>query len=235
MGALTSQIPKPLLPIGPKPLLEHILDRLREADIERVAIVIGYRGKLIQQHFAKYPMPISWFHQTELNGTAPAVGLTCTFTGEDPFLLTFGDIWCDVNDYRGLMSTLLEVPNVEAVLGVRWVDDPFQGAAVYVDGEGNVVKIVEKPVRGTSETNWNSAGLYVFRPSIKEAIDRVSISQRGEYEITSAIERLIEGKRKLRYYAVSESWHDVGHPEDLYKLSEALGYRRVSSPQTPTK
>src|SRR5690349_12595201 len=98
MGVLTDRLPKPMLPIGPKPLLEHILDRLRKADIERVGIVIGYRGELIEQHFAEYPMPISWFRQTELTGTAPALGLTRAFTREDPFLLTFGDIWCDVSD-----------------------------------------------------------------------------------------------------------------------------------------
>ena len=234
MGALTSQVPKPMLPIGPKPLMEHILERLREADIERVAIVTGYRGELIEQHFAEYPIPISWFRQTELNGTAPALGLTRAFTGDDPFLLTFGDIWCDVSDYRGLMRTLGEAGNVEGVLGVRQVEDPWQGAAVYVSGEGDVIDIVEKPARGTSGTKWNSAGLYVFRQSIMDEIRRVRISQRGEYELTSAIEQLIKGGYRLRHYGVSERWRDVGRPEDLDELSAALGYRATPSPQAPT-
>ena len=101
MGELTKDIPKPMLPVGPKPLLEHLLDTLRDVGIQQAGIVIGYRGELIEQHFARYPMPISWFRQSELNGTAPAVALARDFIGSDPFLLVFGDIWCAASHEPG--------------------------------------------------------------------------------------------------------------------------------------
>ena len=224
MGELTKDIPKPMLPVGPKPLLEHLLDTLRAVGIQQAGIVIGYRGELIEQHFARYPMPISWFRQSELNGTAPAVALARDFIGSDPFLLVFGDIWCEANDYRGLINVLNEAPDIEAVLGVRWVDDPWRGAAVYVDDDECVTQILEKPPKGTSGTHWNSAGMYVFRPSIMQEIDRVPLSPRGEYEIASAIEQLIQRPCAVRYYAISGRWLDVGRPEDLNALSKALGY-----------
>jgi NDP-sugar pyrophosphorylase family protein len=224
MGALTDHLPKPLLPIGPKPLLEYILDALREAGIQRFGVVIGYLGDLIEQHFARYPVPISWFYQTELNGTARAVGITRDFVGTDPFLLTFGDIWCEAKDYRSLMGSLTERDSTAAVIAVRWVGDPWAGAAVYVDNEGYVTNVVEKPAQGTSGTNWNSAGVYAFRKSLMLELEHVPISPRGEYEIASAINQLIDNGSKLRYYPISGGWHDVGRPEDLRALSAELGY-----------
>jgi UDP-N-acetylglucosamine diphosphorylase / glucose-1-phosphate thymidylyltransferase / UDP-N-acetylgalactosamine diphosphorylase / glucosamine-1-phosphate N-acetyltransferase / galactosamine-1-phosphate N-acetyltransferase len=224
MGALTNHVPKPMLPIGPKPLLEHILDALREAGIQRFGIVIGYLGDLIEQHFARYPVPISWFYQTELNGTARALSLTRDFVGTDPFLLTFGDIWCEAKDYGSLIGALTENDSTEAVIAVRWVEDPWAGAAVYVDNDGYVTSVIEKPDKGTSGTNWNSAGLYAFRKSVMQELEHVPISPRGEYEIASAIDQLIDRGRKLRYYSISGRWHDVGRPEDLRALSSELGY-----------
>lgn len=212
MGHLTDQIPKPMIRVSGKPLLEHILDRLRDAGVQSVAIVTGYRGDLIQEYFAHYPLPITWLHQEQLNGTATAVRLAKDFVANDPFLLTFGDIWCDVADYLGLIAALAD--DTAAVLGVRKVDDPWQGAAVYVR-DGAVVEIIEKPAQGTSTTNWNSAGLYAFRAEIFDALERVEKSPRGEYEITSAIELTIQVARKVKVYAIEGIWRDVGRPEDL--------------------
>jgi dTDP-glucose pyrophosphorylase len=203
-----------------KPLLEHILDNLLAAGIGKVAIVTGYRHELIEEYFAHYPMAISWFHQEELNGTATAVRLTKDFVGPDPFLLTFGDIWCDAEDYRGIAATLTD--DVSAVLGVRRVDDPWQGAAVY-ERDGIVTKIVEKPPKGTSTTYWNSAGLYMFRPDLFEELERVEKSPRGEYEISSAIEQMIERGKKLKIYSIQGVWRDVGRPEDLVALESGPG------------
>jgi NDP-sugar pyrophosphorylase family protein len=212
MGHLTDEIPKPMIRVSGKPLLEHILDRLREAGIQSAAVVTGYRHELIEEYFERYPLPITFLQQQELNGTATAVRLARQFVASDPFLLTFGDIWCDVADYLGLMAMLSG--GTEAVLGVRRVDDPWQGAAVY-EQDGAVVNIVEKPAKGASTTNWNSAGLYVFRATVFDELERVKKSPRGEYEITSAIEQMIAAGTKLKIYAIQGKWRDVGRPEDL--------------------
>ncbi len=219
MGSLTEQIPKPMIRVAGKPLLEHVLDGLREAGIARAAVVTGYRHELVEEYFQQYPIPISWVHQDQLNGTATAVRLTKDAVGQDAFLLTFGDIWCEPADYRGLIATLVE--DTAAVLGVRKVDDPWQGAAVY-EQSGVVGKIVEKPERGTSQTNWNSAGLYCFRPDVFAELDRVQKSARGEYEITSAIEQMIAAEKTLRIYEVRGTWRDVGRPEDLAEMEKLM-------------
>jgi len=93
---------------------------------------------------------------------------------------------------------------------------------VYCDETGAVTKIVEKPPRGTSTTHWNSAGLYAFSPEIFDEIATVPRSPRGEYEITTAIEQLIEHGRPVRMFEMTGAWRDVGRPEDLAVADEIL-------------
>jgi NDP-sugar pyrophosphorylase family protein len=214
MGALTEDLPKPMLPVAGKPLLEHILDRLRQAGITACGIVTGYRGEAIEEHFARYPMSLEFLHQAVINGTAGAARLARTFAGDDPFLLTYGDIWCEPDDYRRVIQPIEEEPETEATLAVKFAEDPFQGAAVYL-AEGFIERIVEKPPQGTSTTNWNSAGVYCFRARVFDELDQVPLSARGEYELTSAIEQMIAAGRKLRAIEIKGTWRDIGRPEDL--------------------
>jgi len=214
MGTLTEELPKPMLSVAGKPLLEHILDRLGQAGVNECGLITGYRHEVIQQHFANYPMKLTFIHQEVINGTAGAAKLARTFAGNDPFLLTYGDIWSEPDDYRRVMQPIEDEPETEATLAVKYVEDPFQGAAVYVE-EGFIRKIIEKPPKGTSTTHWNSAGIYCFRPRVFAEIDRVPLSSRGEYELTSAIEQMIDGGRKLRAVEIRGAWRDIGRPEDL--------------------
>jgi UDP-N-acetylglucosamine diphosphorylase / glucose-1-phosphate thymidylyltransferase / UDP-N-acetylgalactosamine diphosphorylase / glucosamine-1-phosphate N-acetyltransferase / galactosamine-1-phosphate N-acetyltransferase len=219
MGDLTAQIPKPMLPLAGKPMLEHILDRLTEAGIRQYLIVIGYYGDHIKEHFAGSDFDITYQEQTVINGTAKAALLARDFSGPDPFLLTFGDILCEPADYLGLTARL--TGDVAAVLGVKYVDDPHQGAAVY-ETEGRVTRIIEKPEKGSSTTNWNSAGLYAFAPAIFEELARVPLSTRGEYELTTAIETWVNTGRHVEMYAIQGDWMDVGRPQDLAKAENLV-------------
>ncbi len=218
MGKLTGNLPKPMLPVNGKPLLEHILDRLREAAFESVLIVTGYLAEKIESHFAKYPMRVEFVRQTVTNGTATAALLGREFVGQDPFLLMYGDILAEPEDYRGLVQ-LMNQPDVEGVIAVKHVPDPFQGAAVYESG-GQVTRIVEKPPRGESTTNWNSAGIYAFRRGIFDELEAVPLSERGEYELTSAVAQMLSKGKRLMLYELRGEWRDVGRPEDLEAASE---------------
>ncbi len=214
MGDLTAHIPKPMLPLAGRPMLEHILERLGEAGVREYLIVIGYYGAQIQEHFAGSGFDITYVEQTVVNGTGRATLLARDFAAHDPFLLTFGDILTEPANYTGIAAELTK--DVDAVLGVKHVDDPYQGAAVYEENR-RVTKIIEKPPIGTSTTNWNSAGLYAFQPAIFDELERTPLSPRGEYEITTAIESWVNAGRNVRMYSMQGDWLDVGRPEDLAK------------------
>jgi len=218
MGLLTADIPKPMLEAAGKPLLEHILDRMREAGISRVLLVVGYRREVIQEHFAEYDLDIEYVVQDKLDGTARAVALGRDFAASDACLVTFGDIVCEPSDYRGIVERHRDA---SGVLGAKWVDDPYQGAAIYEE-DGVVRDIIEKPQKGTSTTHWNSAGLYVFEPEIFGYLDRVELSPRGEYELTAAIANMIHDGRRMLLYDIQGGWRDVGRPEDLPVAQDLL-------------
>ncbi len=214
MKELTTDRPKPMLEVNGKPLIEHVLDRLRAAGFTRALVVTGYRAESIEQYVAGLQMAIEFVRQEPQDGTATAAALARGFTGGDPFLLTFGDIVATAEDYSGIAAQLESDEGASAAVGVKWVDDPWQGAAVYEE-DGRVVRIIEKPPPGTSSTHWNSAGLYTFRPEVFEELARVERSPRGEYELTSAVEALLAHGRRLLLYALKGGWQDVGRPEDL--------------------
>ena len=203
-----------MLVVSGKPLLEHVLERLRKAGIEAVFVVTGFRAETIERYFSSYPMRLVFGRQQSINGTAKAALLAREFVGDDPFLLTYGDILVGSEEYLGIAAQLEADRATSGVLGVKRVDDPWKGAAVYEEA-GRVSRIVEKPARGTSSTNWNSAGLYAFRAAIFDALAAVTPSMRGEYELTSGIERQLAEGLRVEMYEIKGPWSDVGRPEDL--------------------
>jgi len=220
LGTLTDDLPKPMLPLKGKPILEHLLDRLRAAGFDQAFLVTGYRAETIEDHFRAYPMTIATARQTEINGTARAALLARSFVGDEPFFLTYGDILCEPGDYAGMRARM--TPDADGVIGCKWVDDPFQGAAVYPDETGRVTRMIEKPEKGTSTTHWNSAGLYCFSASIFDEFARVPQSPRGEYEITSGIVQQIDQQKRLLLYGIEGAWKDIGRPEDFAAAQEMV-------------
>lgn len=224
MGSMTEEMPKPMLAIAGKPMLEHILERLAQAGIERFLIVVGYHREIIQSYFSGSGFDIEFLVQEPVNGTGSAALLAREFAGDEPFLMSFGDILCSPGEYERAMATL--DAETEAVLAVKAVDDPWQGAAVYEEN-GRILKIIEKPPMGTSRTRWNSAGFYCFRKAVFGYLERLQPSIRNEYEVTSAFDAMLAGGLILRISPVEGEWRDVGRPEDLAAMNEKAGFFRV--------
>lgn len=214
MKELTAELPKPMLAVAGKPLLEHVLDRLRGAGIQSVFVVTGYLAGAIERHFASYPLHLTFGRQEAMDGTARAALLARDFIANDCFILTYGDILASAADYAGIAAQLESSSGLASVLGVVQVEDPWQGAAVYED-HGRLTRIVEKPARGTSGTHWDSAGLYAFRATFFDELARVPRSPRGEFELTSAIDGQLAAGLRVKIYELRGPWCDVGRPEDL--------------------
>ena len=131
--------------------------------------------------------------------------------GESLFLLTFGDILVDPKTYRSMFALM---GGADAVLAVKQVEDPHQGAAVYTDG-ALVTRIIEKPPFGTSSTNWINAGIYCLGPRVFDELDRIPLSPRKEYELTDAIHQMLGAGARFRWHPIEGFWRDIGRPEDL--------------------
>ena len=225
MEGLTEDCPKPMLPIGDRPMLAHQIERMEAAGVREVLIVVGYKAEMVKNYFASHPPELArvrYVTQQEQNGTGSAAMLAREFAAGEPFLMTYGDNIVEPEVYRALLA---KAAGAEMVLAVKRVEDPHQGGAVYTEGD-RVTKIVEKPAKGTSTTNWNNAGIYVFRSSVFEALDGIDLSPRGEYELTDAVHAIVNSGKPVKYYEIEGFWRDIGRPEDLPEAEKYLAGRR---------
>ncbi|MFQ5665322.1 MAG: NDP-sugar synthase [Candidatus Binatia bacterium] len=224
MGALTATKPKPMLPLKGRPIIEHILRGLTAAGVRDVVIVTGYRGEQIAAHLgdgSRCGIRLAYRHQLKPEGTARALLLARDVVARRPFLLTWGDVVVAPGNYAALVTEFRRLP-CEVLLMVNAADDPWRGAAVYMDGQWRVTQLVEKPPQGGSQTHWNNAGIFVCTPRILTYAERVRPSPRGEYELPQAIAGLIAAGGVVRAHPVQGFWGDLGTPEDLAVAERAF-------------
>jgi len=108
-------------------------------------------------------------------------------------------------------------------LSLTWVEDPYFGGAIYIDKNNQIIKIIEKPEKGKSTTNYINAGLYFFKPIIFNYLEKIKPSARGEYELPDAITMLLnENKYKIMGYILKDKWLDIGTPEQLELLKRII-------------
>ena len=216
LGDLTLNRPKPMVEIQGKPALEHILIGLCEVGVTEFLLVVGYLPEVIRDYFGTgnaWGVRIAYTLQETPTGTGSALALGRNFAGEEPFLMSFGDILTDYAHYRALVAEFTAAP-CAAVIGINPVEDPTAGSAVYREGN-RIVRIVEKPKPGASTSNWNSAGISAYDPSIWPAVAALQPSPRGEYELTDATSALIMSGQEVRGCEFTGFWSDVGTPEAL--------------------
>lgn len=214
MATLTAVVPKPLLPIVNVPTLERILHALRAAGITEVLMITGYRAEAIESYCgdgSQWGMSFSYQRQTEVSGTGSATRLAADFAGDDPFMLTYGDILLDAHEYMAVV-TLFRQTGCSTASALNRIPEVAKGSAVYLEGN-RIVKVIEKPPPGTSGTDLNNAGVFIFQPSIFDAIDHTPKSVRGEYELTEAVQTLITGGNDVRGHVISGQQYDIGTPE----------------------
>lgn len=215
MVPLTHSISKMLLPIAGRPLLEHVLTALKEAGVTAVTLIVGHRKQDIINHFGggkALGMQLSYVEQPKQKGTAHALSFANLKEG---FVAVNGDVLFDAASLREMIDVHKRT-GAAATLGAYRVDDITAYGALVTDGK-KVLKVVEKPKKG--ETNLANAGVYVFSPLIFAGIDKTRPSKRGELEITSSIQGLIDEGRFIQVHELKR-WQHVGVPWDLLSANE---------------
>jgi len=214
MHPLTHTRPKVMVPLAGKPLLEHVLGEIVGVGITEVIFVVGYLERTIRDHFGsgeRWGAHIEYVTQQEQRGTGDAVA-TVRHMIDAPFLVMNGDIIVRGKDLRGVGAQL---GNAMTIIGL---EDTTDMGVVEVDG-GQVRRIHEKVQNPPSQ--WVNAGVYRFTPDIFQAIETISLSPRGEYELTDAIQLLIERNISVSAQTI-DTWINVSYPWDLLSANEIL-------------
>jgi len=221
MRPLTFTRPKFLLPVAGKPALDRVLELLA-GTFEEVGMVVGYGREQIMERYGDgsgLGLRITYFHQTELLGTAHAVSLARDWVGGEDFLVINGDTLTDEASLRSLLELHGERKgerDFAGCLATYEVEDASQYGVVFLEGN-RVVRVEEKP--RVPEVRTVNAGIYTFTPEIFWAIERTERSERGEYEITTSLQLLLDRGRRI-YASPLGFWADLGRPWDLLVANE---------------
>ena len=232
MRELTQDVPKPMLPVRGKPILDHILDGLKAAGIREVFIVTGWKAEAIESHFgdgSTRGLRIVYGRQEVQDGTGKAPELAKDFIGTSPFILSYGDILVKPEMYQQMIHRYNE-DYFSGVITVTAGEDVTKGGLNFFDNKFCLKRIVEKPSAAQvgelrregwlkpGEPAWYNAGIYLFKPSLFEFTAKLQKSPRGEYELTDAIAMLIETRHRIAGLRVEGRWVDVRDPEVLARL-----------------
>jgi NDP-sugar pyrophosphorylase family protein len=223
MRPLTYRRPKPLVPVLDRPMVDHIIQGAADAGVTDLLIVIGYRGEMVEEAIGRgerFGLAISYAVQEKPAGTGDAVLIAEEFIGGEPFFLSWGDIIVSRRNYARI-GRIWRDEQPDLVLSLNWVDDPWEGAAVYVE-DSRVVKIIEKPPKGASTTNYNNAGIFVLPSEILEATREIAVSARGERELPDAIQLMLSRGHYVRGVPIEGCWSDVARPGEVIRLNGAL-------------
>ena len=237
MKDLTDAVPKPMLKVQGRPVLEHILDGLIAAGLREFCIITGWRAEVIEGHFgdgARLDVKIGYARQAVQDGTGKAPELAKDFVGTDNFLLTYGDILVKPQTYQQMLKRFGE-GNFSGLLTVTAGEDVTKGGLNFFDEQFCLKRLIEKP--GPAQLDrlraegwlkpgqpvWYNAGIYIFRPLLFDFTAGLRKSPRGEYELTDAISAMTAAGHRIAGLEIKDRWVDVRDPGVLAALEKETG------------
>jgi glucose-1-phosphate thymidylyltransferase len=210
-----------MVEVAGKPILTHCFEQLVELGADELVVVVGYLKERIIEHYGDEfeEIPITYTHQREQKGLAHAL-LSVEEYIDDDFMLMLGD-----NIFQANLDDVVQRQNEERadaaflVEEVDWEDASRYGVC-DTNKYGEITDVVEKPADPPS--NLVMTGFYTFTPAIFHACHLVQPSNRGEYEISEAIDLLIQSGRTIDAIGLNGWRIDVGYPEDRDEAERRL-------------
>lgn len=215
---LTNKIPKPMVPIMNKPLLERSMENLRKCGIHDIVISICYKSKYIKEYFgdgSKFGLKIEYICEDIPMGTGGAIKKTGHLF-DDTFLVLNADILCNI-DFMELVK-FHKSKTAAVTIAVTQVSNPCAYGVIEYDKSGYAVSFTEKPKADEIKSNYINAGVYVLEPEVLRELpnDRpVSV----EREIFPA---LLQKGYKVAVYNGCSYWMDIGTPEKYMQTHDDI-------------
>lgn len=219
---LTHTSAKQLIPVANKPVLFYALEDVRKCGITDVYVIVASHSKdavipAVDNFKSKINIKVEYIEQDKPRGLAHAVKIAKDYLKDDPFVMYLGD--------NILKEGIVDLCNhfkssgCDSLIAVSRVKNPQRFGVVEIE-DGKVVRLVEKPK--VPKSDLALAGIYFFKNSIFEAIERIKSSWRNELEITDAIQQLVDMGYRVDYKEVTGWWKDTGKPEDIIEVNQLL-------------
>ncbi len=216
---LTETTPKPMLPVGDRPLLQRTIEQLGQAGIRTISITTHYQAEKIRQHIgdgSTFGAVVQYSHEHEPLGTAGALRKLAT-RDDDPLLVINGDVLTTVN-YRAMLDYHLE-HGAELTMGVRRYAMEVPYGVVECDGAA-VRRLREKPEVGF----FVNAGVYLVEPRLCR-----EIPENRHYDMTDLIDGLVARGRRVVSFPIHEYWLDIGRIDDYERVQLDVSAGKVGS------
>ena len=208
---LTDDLPKPMLPMGDKPMMEHIIDQLREASVKDIRVTTHFMPEKIKDHFGNgenFGVKIDYVPEEKPLGTAGAIGLMPK--PDTTSLVINGDIMTGV-DFRAMLE-YHRMHNADITVGVRKFEIQVPYGVLKTD-ESKITGIDEKPVLDF----FVNAGIYLLEPSVHKLIPK-----NERFDMTDLIESVISQEGSVISFPILEYWFDIGRLEDYQTAQDKL-------------
>ena len=224
----THLVPKPMLKVAGRPVMDYVMDRLEGLDVSELIFITGHLKEQVERYAtSRYRYPSRFVEQKVQDGTAGAVDLARPFVKED-VLIVFVDTVFEAD------LTLIQRTDADGIIWAKEVEDYQRFGVVVTDAQGYMTKIVEKPK--TPVSKLANIGLYYIRDTkaLFDGIDAVKAApkNKGEYYLTDAFQHMIDRGRRIRTAEVG-GWYDCGEVGTLIQSNEILlrkgGARRPAS------
>jgi dTDP-glucose pyrophosphorylase len=212
LGELTKNIPKPMLTVGNKPILEYILTHCYEHGFTNIYISVNYKSEVIKEYFrdgSNFGLNIRYIEEKERLGTAGALSLI-EETFQEPFIVINGDILTTLN-LDILLNHHINTKS-DATMCTREIEYQVAYGVVNIDGT-RITSLKEKPTQKVSI----NAGIYVLSPSVIKFIPK-----RQYYDMTSLFEQLLQNGLSVNSYPLKDYWIDIGQIQDYESANKDM-------------
>ena len=218
---ITHTSAKQLVPVANKPVLFYGLEAIAAAGITDVGIVVGDTAEEIEAAVgdgSTFGLDVTYIPQDQPLGLAHAVLISRDFLGDDDFVMYLGDNFI-VGGIKALVDEFRASRPAAQIL-LTQVPNPGDFGVAELDAHGQVVSLEEKPP--TPKSDLALVGVYLFTPAVHEAVRKIQPSNRGELEITHAIQWLIDEQLDVRSTRITGYWKDTGNVADMLEVNRSV-------------
>jgi UDP-N-acetylglucosamine diphosphorylase / glucose-1-phosphate thymidylyltransferase / UDP-N-acetylgalactosamine diphosphorylase / glucosamine-1-phosphate N-acetyltransferase / galactosamine-1-phosphate N-acetyltransferase len=222
---VTLAIPKELLIVGNKAIIEYVITSMKAVGITDITIIVGWRKHAILDYLGsgeRLGVKLSYVVQDNRDGLAKAVIAGEHLSDNEHFLVVLGDNFFYPPTFLEDILAFHKKKKADATIGVAEVKDSTRHGIIQPGDNDRIVNLVEKPKPQDAPSNLGCIGIYLFSPTIFDAIRKTKPGVNGEYQLTDAIKIMIDDGFKVYYKKISGRHIDIGTMDDLKEANMFL-------------
>jgi dTDP-glucose pyrophosphorylase len=222
---ITLAIPKELMIVGEKAIIEYVIEAMKQVGITEITIIVGWKKHAILDYLGsgkRLGVKISYIVQDKQDGLAKAVESAKHIIGDESFLVVLGDDFFYPITFLKEILTFHNNNHADATIGVHVVDDTTRHGIIKPGANGRIDDIIEKPSKDQAPSDIGVIGIYLFNSSIFDAIAMTKPGLNNEYQLTDSIKVLIEKNKTVLYKTIDGIHIDIGTISDYRNANTFL-------------